>query len=87
MNGRCMRNAITTGIGVLLAAVPAAAIAQIGAGVPTASGPGTMTWVPPGLSGSTTGPAMGSTRPHFHDYAFRERVCWHERGYRHCRWH
>jgi hypothetical protein len=81
-----MRGATTAAIGALLAALPAAAPAQIGTGTPTGAGLGTMTVVPPGPSGGSNGSAMGSTRPYYHDYAYRERVCWHERGYRHCRW-
>jgi len=80
-----MRNAIAASIGLLVAALPIAALAQIGAGAPTPPPAGAITAVPPGL-GSTTAPAIGSTRPYYRDYAFRERVCWHERGYRHCRW-
>jgi hypothetical protein len=82
-----MRNAIIGAVGVLLAAIPAAGNAQIGAGTGTGPGSGTATAVPPGAAiGGTGGAAMGSPRPYYREYAHRDRVCWHERGYRHCRW-
>ena len=85
-----MRNAIIGAVGVLLAAAPAIGNAQIGADTVTGAGPGagTMTVAPPGatVGGIAGGPAIGSTRPYYRDYAYRDRVCWHDRGYRHCRW-
>jgi len=84
-----MRNAIIGALGVLSVAAPAVGNAQIGgdavAGEP---GAGTVSVAPPGAAvrGTAGGPAMGSTRPYYRDYAYRDRVCWHDRGYRHCRW-
>ena len=81
-----MRNAVIGAFGVLLAAAPAAGNAQIGADAVT--GPGMVTVAPSGatVGGIAGGPAIGSTRPYYRDYAYRDRVCWHDRGYRHCRW-
>jgi len=85
MNGSvAMRNAIIAVIAMLLAAAPEAANAQIGAG--SGAGSGAVIAVPPGATGGTAGAAMGSTRPYYRDNAYRDRVCWHDRGYRHCRW-
>ena len=82
-----MRNAIIVGVGVLLATAPAAGNAQIGPDAASGPGFGTVTPMPPGATvGGITGPAMGSARPYYRDYAHRDRVCWHDRGYRHCRW-
>ena len=83
-----MRNAVIGAFGVLLAAGPAAGNAQIGAGAAAGSGAGPVSVAPPGatLGGIAGGPAIGSTRPYYRDYAYRDRVCWHDRGYRHCRW-
>jgi hypothetical protein len=82
-----MRNVIIVGMGVLLAAVPAAVHAQIGPDAASGPGRGTVTPMPPGATiAGITGPAIGSTRPYYRDYAYRDRVCWHDRGYRHCRW-
>jgi hypothetical protein len=78
-----MRNAVIGAVGVLLAAGPGTGNAQIGAGP---GGP--VSVAPPGatVGGVAGGPAIGSTRPYYRDYAYRDRVCWHDRGYRHCRW-
>ncbi len=83
-----MRNAIIGAAGVLLAAASAAGNAQIGADAVTGPGPGTVSVAPPGatIGGIAGGPAIGSARPYYRDYAYRDRVCWHDRGYRHCRW-
>jgi hypothetical protein len=82
-----MRNAIIVGVVALLIALPAAGRAQIGpdAGAGPARG-AVMTASPGGMIGGVSGPAIGSTRPHYRDYAYRDRMCWHDRGYRHCRW-
>jgi|GEM_PF-5238329 len=82
-----MRNAIMSAVGVLLAAAPAGN-AQIGADTVAGPGPGMVTVAPSGatVGGTAGGPAIGSTRPYYRDYAYRDRVCWHDRGYRHCRW-
>ena len=83
-----MRNAVIGAVGVLLAAGPAAGNAQIGAGAGAGPGAGPVSVAPPGatVGGIAGGPAIGSTRPYYRDYAYRDRVCWHDRGYRHCRW-
>jgi hypothetical protein len=84
-----MRNAIILALGGLLAALPAAGRAQIGTGGGAGPGPGAGTVIvapPGGTAGGIAGPAIGSTRPYYRDYAYRDRMCWHDRGYRHCRW-
>jgi hypothetical protein len=83
-----MRNAVIGAVGVLLAAGPGAGNAQIGAGAGAGPGAGPVSVAPPGatVGGIAGGPAIGSTRPYYRDYAYRDRVCWHDRGYRHCRW-
>jgi hypothetical protein len=80
-----VRNAIAAALAGLLIAA-AAANAQIGAGATPPSDDATIP-VPPGATaGALPGPAIGSTRPYYRDYAHRDRVCWHDRGYRQCRW-
>ena len=82
-----MRNAIIGIAAVLSAAAPASGNAQIGADVATGPAAGTVNVVSPGAPvGGIAGPAIGSTRPYYRDYAYRDRVCWHDRGYRHYRW-
>jgi hypothetical protein len=82
-----MRNAIIGAVGVLLAAAPAIGNAQIGADTIAGRGADMVTVAPSGATvGGSAGPAIGSTRPYYRDYAYRDRVCWHDRGYRHCRW-
>jgi hypothetical protein len=84
-----MRNAMTAAIGVLLGGVPSAGTAQIGAGADPGSETGTAAAAPRAVVGGMTGAAIGSTRPYYRDYAYRDRVCWHDGGsggYRHCRW-
>jgi hypothetical protein len=80
-----MRNAIMGAMGALLATAPAASHAQTGADAMAPRGAGTLT-APPGAMGGIAGTAIGSTRPYYRDSAYRDRVCWHDRGYRHCRW-
>ena len=83
-----MRNAVIGAVGVLLAAGPGAGNAQIGAGATAGPDAGPVSVAPPGatVGGIAAGPAIGSTRPYYRDYAYRDRMCWHDRGYRHCRW-
>jgi hypothetical protein len=82
-----VRNAILVTLSGLLAALPAAGRAQIGGGAGPGPGGGVVSVAPPGgTAGGIAGPAIGSTRPYYRDYAYRDRVCWHDRGYRHCRW-
>jgi len=81
-----MRNAIIGAIGLLLGAATAASHAQIGDQADAQRGAGTVSAAPAATVGGMAGPAIGSTRPYYRDYAYRDRVCWHDRGYRHCRW-
>jgi len=82
-----MRNATIVVIGALLIALPAAGRAQIGSSAGTGQGGGAVTSaLPGGTIDGLSGPAIGSTRPRYRDYAYRDRMCWHDRGYRHCRW-
>ena len=82
-----MRNAVLGATVVLLGAIPATANAQIGTDAAAGTGVGTATAAPPPATlGGITGPAIGTTRPFYRDYAHRDRLCWHDRGYRHCRW-
>ena len=81
-----MRNAIIAAIATLLAAAPAASRAQIGADAAAPHGAGTLSAAPGAPIGGVAGPAIGSTRPYYRDYAYRDRMCCHDRGYRHCRW-
>jgi hypothetical protein len=82
-----MRSAFIVAVGAVLIALPAAGRAQIGYGAGTGPGGGAVTYPSPGGSiGGASGPAIGSTRPYYRDYAYRDRMCWHDGGYRHCRW-
>ena len=82
-----MRNAILVIVGALLIALPAGGRAQIGSDTGAGQGGGAVTSAfSGGTIGGLSGPAIGSTRPHYRDYAYRDRMCWHDRGYRHCRW-
>jgi hypothetical protein len=81
-----VRSAIIGAIATLLAAAPAASRAQIGADGGAPHGAGTVRAAPDAPVGGVAGPSFGSTRPYYRDYAYRDRMCWHDRGYRHCRW-
>jgi len=82
-----MRKAIIGAVAVLWTALPQAGTAQIGSGLDPRPGTGAVTIGPPGMTpGGSAGPAIGSTDPYYRESAHRDRVCWHDRGYRHCRW-